>query len=114
MGPGVGVISFGLVYIFVVVVFIPKRNTNLFLFFTGKIYYRLEMNTRTTAGEKRKEKKLHEKNINGLGMCFRFCCCFCFCLFVLFCFFTLSLSRGVMSYRVLSQGITSQLEMSRE
>ena len=84
MGPGVGVISFGLVYIFVVVVFIPKRNTSLFLFFTGKIYYRQEMNTRTTAGEKRKEKSYTRKTSVGLVcvfvsvVVFAFVCLFCF------------------------------------
>ena len=86
MGPGVGVISFGLVYIFVVVVFIPKRNTNLFLFFTGKIYYRQEMNTRTTAGEKRKEKSYTRKTSVGLVCVFFSVVVFVFvCLF--FCFF---------------------------
>ena len=113
MGPGVGVISFGLVYIFVVD-FIPKRNTKLSSFFYGENILPPGNEHSYNRWRKKKRKKLHEKNISGLGMCFRFCCCFCFCLSVLFCFFTLSLSRGVMSHRVLSQGITSQLEMSRE
>ena len=93
-------------YIFLLLILSRKETPNSLLFFTGKIYYRQEMNTRTTAGEKRKEKSYTRKTSVGLVcvfvsvVVFVFVCLFCFC-------------RGRMSRGVMSQGITSQLEMSR-